>query len=110
MKMPFIIRKRKLSAHQRFPDKYYKSVYINKELFNGIELVAMIEGISKKKAVELLLETGFSDYMGGKLKEHVENERRIKELNLQRHPYPTRFVRRLRQFCKERGIDTKKII
>jgi len=48
--------------------------------------------------------------MGGKLKEHVKNEQKIKELNLQRHPFPERFVRELRKFCKERGMDIRKII
>jgi len=102
--------KSKASAHERFPDEYYKSVYLSKKMFDGVELVAKIEGKSKKKTVELLLEEGFSSYMGTKLKEHIKNEQKIKELNLRRHPYPTRFVKVVRKFCKEHGIDFSKII
>ena len=69
-----------------------------------------MENISKKKATEFLLEAGFSSYMGAKLKEQVKNEQKIKELNLKLHPYPTWFVRALRKFCKEQGMDTRKII
>ena len=92
------------------PDAYYRNVYIPKNLYEGIELVARIENISKKKATELLLESGFSRYMGAKLKEHVKNEQNIEEQNHKRHPYPTRFVKVLRKFCKERGMDIRKII
>ena len=75
-----------------------------------IELVAKIEGKSKKKTVDLLLEAGFSSYMGAKLKEHIKNEQKIKELNLERHQRTTRFVKEVRKFCKERGLDIRKII
>ena len=102
--------KKQLSTYQRYPDAYYKHVYVSKPLYEGINLVARIEHISKKKATDLLLEAGFSSYMGTKLKEHVENEQQINELNLKRHPFPSRFVRELRKFCKERGMDIRKTI
>ena len=102
--------KKQLSTYQRYPDAYYRHVYISKPLYEGIELVARLERKSKKKAVDLLLEQGFSSYMGAKLKEHVKREQEIKELNLKRHPYPSRFVKELRKFCKERGLDISKII
>jgi len=79
-------------------------------MFDGIDLVARIEHMSKKKAVDFLLEAGFSSYMGVKLKEHVTNEQKIKELDLKGHPYPTHFVKELRKLCKERGMDIRKII
>lgn len=102
--------KKQLATYKRLPYAYHKHVYVPKNLYDGIDLVARIENISKKKATEKLLEAGFSRYMGEKIKEHVENEQRITELNLKRHPSPTRFVKEVRKYCKERGMDISKII
>ena len=108
--MALVGTKKQLSTYQRLPNTYYKHVYIEKRLFDGIELVAKIERKSKKKATDFLLEAGFGSYMGAKLAEHVKNEQKIKESNLKQHPYPSRFVKELRKFCKERGMDIRKII
>jgi hypothetical protein len=80
-------------TYQKYPDAYYKHVYISKNLYEGIELVAGMEHISKKQAARWILEAGFSSLMGKKLVEHIEDEQRIKELNLERHPYLSRFAR-----------------
>ena len=83
--------KSKPSAHKRFPDEYYKSVYLSKKMFDGVELVARVENLSKKKAVEFLLETGFSRYMGDKLKEHVANEQKNQRIESQKAPLSHSF-------------------
>ena len=57
--------KSKLSPHQRFPNEYFKSVYISKDVYSGIELVAGIEKVSAKKAVDMLIEVGISCYVAG---------------------------------------------
>ena len=110
MRKSILSKKREGNPRKRFPEQYYKTVWVDKNMFKGIELVSKIERISKKKAVRLILEAGFSKYMGNKLKEHIENEKRIRELNFKRHPYPTRLVRVLRRLCKEMGLDPSKII
>ncbi len=99
-----------LSTYKRLPDAYYKHVYINKKMYQGVEIIARIERTSIKEATDLLLASAISQYMGEKLLEHIKNEKEIKELNLQRHPYPPRFVREVRKLCKERSIDNRKII
>jgi hypothetical protein len=48
------------------PDTYYKHVYF-KKIFDGIEIVADIERISKKRAADLPIKAGLSSYLGGKL-------------------------------------------
>ena len=60
------------SGHQRCPEKYYRSVYLLKDLFDGIVAVAQIERISKKNATELLLEAGFSNFIGKKIAKYIE--------------------------------------
>jgi hypothetical protein len=90
--------------HKRFPVTYYKHIYLDKQMYDGIELVGAIERLSKKKAARLLLERGFSSYMGEKLK----TEMAIREL--ERKPHLTRFVLELRRFARERGMDISKFI
>ena len=89
-------------------DDYYKNYYFNKKLSDGIELVALIEHISKKQAAELLMKAGLSSYMGGKITEYIENERKAREQN--QILKLTRFVRIVRQYARERGYDISKII
>ena len=51
------------SPHQRFPDAYYKSVYVSKDVYLGIEKVASIEKTSVKKATDELIEMGLRCYL-----------------------------------------------
>ena len=98
-------KKREGNPHRRFPEQYYETIWIDEQMSKGIDMVSKIEGISKKKAARLILESGFSCYMGDKLKEHVENRKRIREHNYQRQPYPTHFARVVRKFCETCGVN-----
>lgn len=75
-------------------------------MFQGIELVARIERLSKKKTARLLIERGFSSYMGEKIKNYIEDEKAARELDQKRHL--TRFVLELRKLAKERGTEISK--
>jgi hypothetical protein len=96
--------KKQLSTYKRHPDAYYKHIWFDKRMFDGIELVAKIEKISKKKAARLLIERGFSSYMGEKIKTDMAI------MKLERNPKATRFILELRKFAKERGMDISKFI
>jgi len=72
--------KSKLSPHQRFPNAYYKSVYVSKDAYNGIERVASIEKISKKKAADVLIKIGISRYMAESRIAHAINDMENREL------------------------------
>ena len=89
-------------------DEYFKNYYFNKKLSDGIELVALIEHISKKQAAELLMKAGLSSYMGGKITEYIESKRKAREQN--QILKLTRFVRIMRQYARERGYDILKFI
>ncbi|MCJ7744164.1 MAG: hypothetical protein MUO99_06345, partial [Dehalococcoidales bacterium] len=86
----------------RHPDTYYKHIYFDKGMYDGIVWVARFEKVSKKKAARLLIERGFSSYMGEKIKEELA----IKKLESE--PHLTRFVIELRRFAKEHGMDISK--
>ena len=89
-------------------DDYYKNYYFNKKLSDGIELVALIEHISKKQAAELLMKAGLSSYMGAKVTEYIENKRVAREQNQKLKL--TRFVTVLRRCAKERGMNISEFI
>jgi hypothetical protein len=100
--------KKGVNPHTRYLDAYYGRVAFDKPMFQGIELVAKIERTTKKNAARLLIERGFSSYMGEKLREAIQNELAARELR--QKPHLTRFVLELRKFAKERGIDISKFI
>jgi hypothetical protein len=65
-----IVGKRKhpvVNAFKRYPDRYYGIIYLNEPLFKGIAEVGKIEGVGGKKAAQLIVERGFSSYMGEKV-------------------------------------------
>ncbi|MFC2036198.1 hypothetical protein ACFLUJ_08805 [Chloroflexota bacterium] len=68
----FGVKSRSSSPHKKFPDQYYKNVWLSKKLHNGIQIVSNIEGISNKAAVDMLLGSGISRYIGEILKKHIE--------------------------------------
>ena len=100
-------KKSKLSPHRRFPHSYYKSVYISKDVYNGIELVAGIEKTSVKKMADMLLEVGIRYYVVNLMKQQGLNEMVKGEFNqnIQRN-----FVRELIKYAEEQGIDISKFI
>jgi hypothetical protein len=94
--------------HKRFPVTYYRHIYFDQQMFDGIELVGKIEKLSKKKAARLIMERGFSSYMGEKVGEAIKRELAARELA--EKPHLTRFVLELRRFARERGMDISKFI
>jgi hypothetical protein len=102
--MALFAPKKDTNAHRRFPDAYYRNIYFDKGMYEGIAWVAKFEKVSKKKAARLLIERGFSSWLGEKIKEELA----IKELESK--PHLTRFVILLRKFAKEHGMDISKFI
>jgi hypothetical protein len=76
----FVTKKTNVTFLNRKED-YFKKYFVNHKLCDGIELVAGIERITKKDAVELLIKAGLSSYMGGKITEYIRGERAARELN-----------------------------
>ena len=95
-------------AHKRFPDAYYKQIFLDKPMFEGLEFLAKTERKSKKKMARELMELGIRRFMGDKIKEY--NKRVIAARKLDEEPELTRFIILFRRFAKERGMDIKKVI
>jgi hypothetical protein len=89
-------------------DEYYKDYYFPKNLGRGIEIVALIERVSKKQAAEMLMKADFSSYMGSMIGKQIVFDKIAREQN--RKAKLTRFQIVLRGFAKERGMDISKSI
>jgi hypothetical protein len=48
--MALFVPNKGFNAHQHYPDEYYRNIYFDKRMFEGVQLVAKIERVSKKKA------------------------------------------------------------
>jgi hypothetical protein len=64
--------------------------------------VARFERVSKKKAARLLIERGFSSWLGEKIKEDLAMRK------LESEPHLTRFILEFRKFAREHGMDISK--
>jgi hypothetical protein len=52
-----------------YPSAYYRQIFFDKQMYDGIELVAKIERTSKKDAARMLIKRGFSNNIGGEDKD-----------------------------------------
>lgn len=95
-------------THLNHKEEYYNAYYFNHKLCDGVDIVALIERTTKKQAAELLMKAGLSSYMGAKITEHIENERKAREQNEKLKL--TRFIRIVRQYARERGYDISRFI
>ena len=73
-------------------------------MFAGIDWVAKFERVSKVRAVNLLLERGFRNWIA----QQIKTEMALRER--ERKPKATRFILELRRFARERGMDISKFI
>ena len=77
-------------------------------MVDGIEMVKKIEKVSKKAAARLLMAEGFRTYIANGLHEYIKDD--IADNKLQQRRAITPFIRELRRFAKERGIDISEFI
>jgi hypothetical protein len=56
----------------------------------------------------MLMRAGLRSYMGGKIKEHIENEHKARELG--QKAVVTRFIFLLRRYAKQHGQDMSKFL
>jgi hypothetical protein len=103
----FVTKKGNITRINR-KDDYYRDYYFNKRLSKGIELVALIENISKKDAAELLMSAGLSKHMGSLIKKQIELDKIAREQK--QKVQLTQFAMILKRYAKENGIDISKFI
>jgi hypothetical protein len=89
----------------RYPDAYFRAIWFDKPIFDGIEWIAKIERLNKKKAARMLVERGVRSWLADKVREAAaDNE--ILDDKLHRKLGVTRFIRALQKFVREHPIDS----
>ena len=94
------------STVQNHPDIYYKHIYFEKRLYEGIEWVAEMERTSKVRAANLLMANGLSHYMKEKLTEFIKSERERIPIRGKTRP---RFSQLLIRYTRAHGMDITKL-
>ena len=64
-------KKRAYHFHKPQLEPAYGDIYFNERLYKGIVDVAKSKGITIRQAAEELMTTGLSQFIGGKLAEHI---------------------------------------
>ena len=106
IKKPFIRNKKQKTNKQKYPDAYFAAVFINQSNYNGVKIVAEIEGLSMKAATDKLLHNSLSKYLGTALKNHNMNRQVNKLLSPGTPKIPTmKAIKVLRKWAVEAGIS-----
>jgi hypothetical protein len=94
--------------HKLYPEEYYKGYWFDKKTSEGIELIAAIEQIPKRQAALNLVQEGFKYYMLQKFKQHIDNEVELNQRG--EDPVVGRFIKLLRRYARQNGVDISKIL
>jgi hypothetical protein len=60
--------------HKRYPEQYYKRLWINKDLYAGLQVIAKAESVSIKKIAEWMVEYGIARYDFKEWQQQVRRE------------------------------------
>ncbi len=89
--------------HKRFPEQYYKRLWLNKDLYTGLQVIAKAEGVSIKKIAEWLVEYGIARYDYREWSEQAEREENAKLTGqyVERSPY----LQEMDKLARTNGLD-----
>jgi len=89
--------------HKRFPDAYYKRLWLNKDLYSGLTIIAKAEGVSIKKISEWFLEYGIARYDYREWQEQTERDKEAEQegLRTERSPY----LQEMDKLAKTNGLN-----
>jgi hypothetical protein len=91
-----------------YPDEYFKQVFLTKRMYQGIEFIARVNRISKKQAVNDLIELGMQTLYARKMNQEIVDRLAAEEAGKQY--YADRFILQFRKWAREKGMDIHKII
>ncbi len=97
------VHQKGVNPHKRYPDEYYKQVFISKKTDENVKFVQDVEKVSKKEAARLLIDAGWESYLTKKVEINRQERLRAKELN--KRIGLTVFMREFMKYCHERGIN-----
>jgi hypothetical protein len=89
---------------KNYPERYYKTIWIGKSLYEAIEFVAKANRKSRMKTCNELLELGISQYLGDLIVQSLRQDNTVDEQDVPIRP--NYFGLLFRQWAKSKGADT----
>jgi hypothetical protein len=93
---------------KNYPERYYKTIWISKSLYEAIEFLAKFNHTSRMKTCNELLELGISQYMGDLISESVRQDNALDEQD--KSVRPNYFGLMFRRWAKSKGGDISKSV
>jgi curved DNA-binding protein CbpA len=90
------------------PTLYFKHVYIEQSLYEGIDFLAKLRHTTIKQMTKDLLSKGFSVEIGSLIDQSIKEAKAREEAGQRRRP--NSFVIALRKLAQKQGYDIKKFI
>ncbi len=89
--------------HRLFPEEYFWSCWFNKADTNGIEIVAQVKKVSKRKAAHIMAEIAFHHIMGELVAKDMD------EMDDAQLAERARLYLKIRKLARANGWDVSKI-
>jgi hypothetical protein len=96
------------NPHKSHPDKYYRSIWADRQLWEILEMIAEIERTTPQVAAIHLLRDAAQQY----IEEGIQHENETRELiKTKMIPYkpPGRFIKVLRGYLAKHGVENPRI-
>jgi hypothetical protein len=89
--------------HKRYPETYYKRLWISKDLYAGLQLIARVEEASIKKIAEWFLEYGIARYDYREWKDQTARDEKAEDqgISAERSPY----LQEMDKLAKANGLE-----
>ena len=92
----------------KYPDSYYKAVYLSKKIYEAADFIAYVKGAPLKQTVEELMEMAIGMYIGQRVAEQNQLNTEARERG---EPVrPVWFTIMLRHWAHLKGYDIGKFI
>ena len=102
--MPLFRHQKANITRQTHQDLYYRQVFIEKRLYDGIEFLAKMNRTSRRQVCNELIELGFGTYLAREISRNNDAPRTARKEN--RPVQPTPFIVKYRRWIKSKeGVD-----
>jgi hypothetical protein len=89
---------------QNYPERYHKTIWISKSLYEAVEFLAKVNHKSRMKTCNELLELGISQYLGDLITGSIQQDNALDEQD--KSVRPNYFGLLFRRWAKAKVTDT----
>ena len=92
---------------ERYPEKYYRHVWLDKKHYEAMVFLAKVNHITRKQMTHELMERAISDYLSDKI---LGNNKRVAAERAQgQQRRPSYFIVQFRHWLKAKGKNVDKL-